>query len=78
MAAHHFDLPAELEALLQQVCAEENVPARRQDELRELVSTSPSSWPVCCGASCQPCVEDSKALAREILARWHAPPSTSP
>jgi hypothetical protein len=76
MAAHHFDLPAELEALLQEVCAEERIPARRHDELRELVSTSPSSWPTCCGASCQPCVEDSKALAREILARWRA--TTSP
>lgn len=70
MGAAHFELPAELEALLQQVCSEEAVPARRQDELRLLLTGDPGDWPVCCGGSCSPCVEDVKAIAREVLARW--------
>ena len=70
MGDARFDLPDELEALLQQVCKEEGVPARRLDELRLLVSSEPSSWPLCCGGSCTPCVDDQKAIAREVLARW--------
>jgi hypothetical protein len=70
MGAAHFELSAELEALLQQVCSEEAVPARRQDELRLLLTSEPSTWPQCCGGSCTPCVEDSKAIAREVLMRW--------
>jgi hypothetical protein len=72
MSAHDFDLPPALEALLQQVCAEEGVPARRLDEIRELVGTPPGTWPACCGSSCQPCVEDQKSVARLVLARWKA------
>jgi hypothetical protein len=74
VSSSDFALPPELEALVQQVCAEENLPARRHDEIRELVSTPPSTWPACCGANCQPCVEDSKSVARAILARWKAAP----
>jgi len=70
MSADDFHLPAELETLLLQVCAERDVPARRHDEIRSLVQTPRESWPACCGASCQPCVEESKEVAREVLARW--------
>ena len=70
MSAQDFDLPPQLEALLQAVCAEEGVPARRHDDIRSLVESPSSTWPACCGANCQPCVEDSKSIAREILARW--------
>ena len=69
MSAEDFDLPPELEALLQEVCAEQNVPRRRQDELRLMLQQPESSWPRCCGGGCVPCVEDQTAIAREILAR---------
>jgi hypothetical protein len=72
MSAADYNLPAELEALLQQICLEQNIPARQHDELRSLITSAPSTWPACCGGSCTPCVEDPKAVAREILARWPA------
>jgi len=70
MSADDYDVPADLEALLQEVCREQGVPPRQHDELRSLVTTPQSSWPACCGGSCSPCVEDPKSIAREILARW--------
>ena len=70
MAARDFDLPAELEALVQRVCGEHGIASRSHDEIRWLVQTPVAEWPVCCGASCQPCVEASKELAREVLALW--------
>jgi hypothetical protein len=70
MGAQDFELPAQLEALLQEVCAEHGVPARRHDDIRALVESPSDTWPACCGASCSPCVEDSKSTARVILARW--------
>jgi hypothetical protein len=70
MSAADYKLPADLEALLQEVCREQNVPPRQHDELRSLITTPQSTWPACCGGSCQPCVEDPKSIAREILARW--------
>lgn len=70
MSAADYGLAPELEALLQQICSEQTIPARQHDELRSLITTPQSSWPACCGGSCNPCVEDPKATAREILARW--------
>jgi hypothetical protein len=70
MSAADYNLPDELEALLQLICLEQNIPARQHDELRSLITSPPSTWPACCGGSCTPCVEDPKAVAREILARW--------
>ena len=72
MSAEDFELPPSLEALLQEVCAEQGVPRRRHDELRLLLHQPQSSWPRCCGAACEPCVEDQAAIAREILARHAA------
>ncbi len=69
MSAEDFDLPAELETLLQGVCAEQAVPRRRHDEIRALLESRPSAWPLCCRGSCEPCVEESKRLAAEVLAR---------
>jgi hypothetical protein len=65
-----FDLPAELEALLQQVCRERGVPARYIDELRLLLQEPPERWPACCKGNCVPCVDDQTRIAREVLARW--------
>lgn len=70
MSASDFDLPPALEALLQQVCSEQGLASRRHDEIRQLVQSTVESWAVCCGGSCEPCVEASKATARLVLARW--------
>jgi hypothetical protein len=72
MSATDYNLPAELEALLQQICREQNIPERQHDELRSLITSPQSSWPACCGGSCSPCVEDPKSIAREVLALWTA------
>lgn len=69
MAAEDFDLPVELEQLLQQVCRERAVPRRRHDELRALLRQPQTSWPECCKGQCDPCVDDQARIAREILAR---------
>ena len=74
MSAADFDLPAALETLLAQVCNERGVPERHKDELRLLLCTPPEDWPVCCKASCHPCVDDQMRVAREILKRFAADP----
>ena len=70
MSARDFDLPAELEALLQKVCSERGIPSRLHDELRLLLAQPPETWPTCCKASCAPCVDDQARIAREVLSRW--------
>jgi hypothetical protein len=72
MSATDYSLEPELEAFLQQICREQNIPVRQHDELRSLLTVPQSIWPACCGGSCNPCVEDPKATAREILALWRA------
>ena len=72
MSAADYNLPPDLEALLQQICREQHIPPRQHDELRSLITTPQSTWPACCGGSCNPCVEDPKITAREILAAWAA------
>jgi hypothetical protein len=67
-------LPGELEAVLQQVCAERSVPARRLDELRALLSEPEADWPACCRGDCNPCVLELTGIAREVLARFRAGP----
>jgi hypothetical protein len=69
MSAADFDLPPDLEALLQQVCHEHGIPARQHDGLRSLLQSPPESWPICCRAECTPCVDEEARVAREILAR---------
>jgi hypothetical protein len=70
MGARDFELPAELEAVVREVCDEQDLPERRRDEIRSLVEGPVADWPACCGGSCEPCVETSKQLAREVLSRW--------
>lgn len=72
MSASDFDLPPALEAALMGTCRARAVARREQDAIRALVSSPPEAWPVCCGAECQPCVEDHKEVAREVLVRWRA------
>jgi hypothetical protein len=69
MSAADFALPAELEAMLQIVCREQNVPERRHDELRALLLEPRAQWPACCNGSCEPCVLEQTSLASEVLAR---------
>lgn len=69
MAAKDFDLPAELETLLQQVCTERAVPRRRHDELRNLLREPQTNWPACCKGQCDPCVDDQVRIACEVLRR---------
>lgn len=69
MSAVHFELPEALEAILQAVCAEQGVPARRHDEIRMLLRQPSSAWPPCCRGSCQPCVDEQTSIAREVLRR---------
>ena len=64
-------LPADVEALLQAVCAEQGVAARRHDELRMLLTTPPENWPVCCRGTCELCVDEQTSVARMVLARVH-------
>jgi hypothetical protein len=65
----YFELAAELEQLLQDVCNEQGVPERRHDELRMLLQQPSSEWPACCRGSCEPCVDEQTAIAREVLRR---------
>ncbi len=70
MAAKDFSLPAALEALLQEVCAQHGVPERQHDELRSMLLRFPGSWAACCKGKCDPCVDDQARIAHEVLARW--------
>ena len=70
MAARDFDLPPPLEALVVAVCRARGVPEREHDAIRALVSSPEGQWPACCLGSCSPCVDDQKAYAREVMARW--------
>lgn len=72
MSASDFDLPPALEALVLAECAVQGLPARSHDEIRALVSSPESSWPVCCRGSCNPCIDEHTSVARAILARWRA------
>jgi hypothetical protein len=73
MSAEDFDLPADLETLLQQVCHERGIAAREHDGLRTLLQSPPESWPSCCRAECKPCIDDHARVAREVLARRALP-----
>jgi len=70
VSARDFALPPELEALLQEVCAEHGIPRRRHDELRQYLMRPTESWPACCRGSCSPCVDEQASVAREVLARY--------
>jgi hypothetical protein len=69
MSAADFDLPPDLETLLQQVCQERGIAPREHDGLRTLLQSPPESWPTCCRAECKPCVDDQVRVVREVLAR---------
>jgi hypothetical protein len=69
VAAEDYALPGELEQLLRALCAERGLPERQHDAIRQLLSSAPSEWPVCCRGSCSPCVDEQKSVAREILLR---------
>ena len=70
MGAEHFDLPYALEQLLLEVCGEQSGPERQHDESRMLLARPSANWPACCGSDCRPCVDDQKAIAKQILGRW--------
>lgn len=78
MSARDFALPADLESLLQQVCAEREVPVRRHDELRSLLLTPRQRWPACCLGQCKPCIDDQTRIAGEVLSRCERAPVTTP
>jgi hypothetical protein len=67
LTADDYALPAELEALLPEVCDRHGVPAREHDLIRQLLSTAEAQWPACCRGDCSPCVDEHKAVARTIL-----------
>jgi hypothetical protein len=67
VSAEDYALPAEIEALLPEVCDVHGVPAREHDLIRQLLSTPEAQWPACCRGSCSPCVDEHKAVARKVL-----------